>query len=625
LIDVSEDPFEYLEDLRNLDVVSWALSESRRCVEGLKEVSDRVFDIALRYYSIPVLYSFSRNRVGLFFLRRDLAYSVNLAREGSTEVLVDSRKLGEDAAIHSYYIDREGRLFAYFYTLRGSDVGELVVAELDTLSVVDRVSGSISDVVFLDGGRYYYVKFFREGRCPDGVEAPCERVFLRDGGRDKVVFGEGLPRSHFISLTTSTDYSHALLRVSYGWARDTLYAGPLGSPDRWVKVYEGGYRSRLVDYVGGSYLAVLYDGERFGRLVKVGGGVAELVPERGEYLQDAAVVGDYILASYIRHASSYLAVFDLGGRPVREVTFDEPTSVVRLSSYGSGGFVELRYFTKPYEVLEVSAAGGPSFRKVSEHPRVVDAEVTEGFVESYDGTKVHYFWVRRRAGSSRVVVYGYGGFSVALTPLFAPWIPVFIEVGYDVVVANLRGGSEYGERWHEAGMRDRKVNVFYDYIAVARRFKSAGYRVVGLGRSNGGLLIGAVVTMEPDLLDVAAIGYPVLDMLRFHKLYIGAAWIPEYGNPDDPRDREYLVKYSPYHNIREGVRYPPTILYTGLYDDRVHPAHALKFYAKLRSYGNEACLRLETSSGHASSSPVVIAREVADVVAFIELSLSRST
>ncbi len=616
-----EDPFEYLEDIRNPNVVSWALSESRRCVEKLRPLSDKIMGLTLRYYSIPVLYSFSRNRAGLFFLKRDLAYSVNLVRGDNMEVLVNSRDLGEDAAIHSYYIDREGKLFAYFYTLKGSDVGELVVAEVDTLSTVDRIHGSVSDVVFLGGGRYYYVKFFREGRCPDGVESPCERVFLRDGGRDEVVFGEGLPRNHFVSLKASADYSHALIRVSYGWARDTLYVGPLGSPSRWVRVHEGGFRSRLVDSVGGSYLAILYDGEKFGRLVKLGGNTSEVVPERGEYLQDAIAVGDYIVASYVRHASSYLAVFDLEGRPVREVTFEEPASVAWLSSYGSGGFVELRYFTRPYEVLEISVLNGLSFRRVAEHPRVVDAEVVEEFADSYDGTKVHYFWIRKRKDTGKVVVYGYGGFSVALTPIFTPWIPVFIALGYDVVVANLRGGSEYGEKWHEAGMRDRKVNVFYDYISVARRFKSAGLRVVGLGRSNGGLLIGAVITMEPGLLDVAAIGYPVLDMLKFHKLYIGSAWIPEYGDPDNPRDREYLAKYSPYHNIRDGVRYPPTIIYTGLYDDRVHPAHALKFYAKLKSYENDVCLRLETSSGHASSSPEVIAREVADVVAFIETSL----
>ena len=151
-----EDPFEYLEDIQNPNVVNWALSESRRCVEELKPLSDRILSRTLHYYSIPILYSFSRNRAGLFFLKRDLAYSVNLARDGSTEVLVNSRDLGEGAAIHSYYTDREGKLFAYFYTLKGSDVGELVVAEVDTLSTVDRIRGSVSDVVFLGGGSSVY-------------------------------------------------------------------------------------------------------------------------------------------------------------------------------------------------------------------------------------------------------------------------------------------------------------------------------------------------------------------------------------------------------------------------------------------------------------------------------------
>ncbi|MEM2235126.1 MAG: prolyl oligopeptidase family serine peptidase, partial [Desulfurococcaceae archaeon] len=183
---------------------------------------------------------------------------------------------------------------------------------------------------------------------------------------------------------------------------------------------------------------------------------------------------------------------------------------------------------------------------------------------------------------------------------------------------------EYGEKWHEAGMKRNKMNVFHDYIAVVEKFKSMGFRVAGFGRSSGGLLIGAVMTLKPSLLDVAAIGYPVLDMLKFHKLYVGAAWIPEYGDPEDRGDREYLLQYSPYHNLKEGEEYPPTIVYTGLYDDRVHPAHALKFYAKMKSFGNNVCLRIEASSGHSGSSPQVLAMEMADVLSFILLNLSKA-
>ncbi|MCS7099648.1 MAG: prolyl oligopeptidase family serine peptidase, partial [Sulfolobales archaeon] len=487
-------------------------------------------------------------------------------------------------------------------------------------SIVDRMRGSISDVVFLEGGDFYYAKFFRSGRCPDGVEAPCERVYLRESGKDELVFGSGLQRNYFISLSQSTDGRRALLSVSYGWTRNSLYAGPVEDPSRWVRVLSGDFRSFFVDSLGEEYLVVVYDSRGLGRVLRVRdeGSASEIVPEREMALQNAVLVGEHIVTSYLKDASSRVEVYDLGGKLVGGLVFEEPSSVFNMYSYGLGGFIEVRSFTRPYQVLEVNESEGRvEFRRFVEHSKVVEANVTEDFAESHDGTKVHYFWIRSPRRGRAVVVYGYGGFGIPLTPSFTPWLPLLVELGVDVVVANLRGGSEYGEEWHRAGMRNNKINVFYDYVAVAEKFKSIGYSIAGFGRSNGGLLIGSVIAMRPDLLEAAAIGYPVLDMLKFHKLYIGAAWIPEYGDPDDPLDREYLLKYSPYHNVREGVRYPPTIVFTGLYDDRVHPAHALKFYAKLVSYGNKSCLRLETSSGHAGSSPEVLAREMADVVTFI--------
>ncbi len=617
---VSLDPFDEFENINDPKVVNWALSESSKCVSSLEPLSSYVYRKALAYYTIPVLYNVKKNPAGVFYMKRNATYSINLERGSEVLKLIDSQDLGESAVIHNYYVDGGGRLFAYFYTERGSDVGELVVVDLLDLSIVEKVRGSISDVVLLGDGRFYYTMLYREGKCPDGVEPPCERVFLRESERDELVFGSGLPRNYFISLTESADRRKALVSISYGWVKNSLYAGPLEDPSKWVNVLEGDFRSSFIDSVGSRYFIAAYDLRGFGRILSIdeGGSVVELVPEQNTALQDAILVGEHIVASYLLDASSRVRVYDLRGRIVDELSFEEPASVARMYSYGSGGFLEIRYFTKPYQVLEVAEhENRPVFTKFAEHEDLVYAQVVEGFAESHDGVRVHYFWIRSPKGSKSAVVYGYGGFGIALTPTFSSWIPLLLELGVDVVVANLRGGSEYGEEWHKAGMRDKKTNVFYDYIAVAEKFKSMGYSVAGLGRSNGGLLIGAVITIRPDLLSAAAIGYPVLDMLKFHKLYIGAAWTTEYGNPDVPTDREYLEKYSPYHNVKKGVRYPPTIVFTGIYDDRVHPAHALKFYAKLLSYGNEVCLRLETSSGHAGSSPKVLAKEMADVVAFL--------
>lgn len=617
---MSVDLFEELENIDDPRVASWALSESKRCVDSLKPLSDSIYEKALAYYTLPVIFNVKKNPAGIFYIKRSSSYTINLEREGEVLELVDSRDLGEGAVIHDYYLDGDGRLLAYLYAERGADVGELVVVDLKSMTAVDRIRGSVSDVIFLKDGSFYYTRLYRAERCPDGVDPPCERVFLRENGEDKVVFGSGIPRNHFISLSHFTDNRKILMSVSYGWVRNTLYAGPVEDPSRWDKLLEGDFRSSFIDSVGDRYLVMAYDLSGFGRIISIGdeGDVVELVPGQQNALHDAMLVGRYIVASYLKDASARVRVYDLSGTMVDELSFEEPASVVRMYSYGMGGLMEVRYFTRPYQVLEVTEQNGRlEFRKFKEHERLVDSQVVEGFAKSHDGTDVHYFWIRSPRGGKAAVIYGYGGFGIALTPTFNSWVPLLVDMGVDVVVANLRGGSEYGEEWHRAGMRDKKINVFYDYIAVAEKFRSMGYAVAGIGRSNGGLLIGAVITMRPDLLAAAAIGYPVLDMLKFHRLYIGAAWTTEYGDPDDPIDREYLRKYSPYHNVREGVRYPPTIVFTGLHDDRVHPAHALKFYAKLQSYGNDVCLRLESASGHAGSSPEVLAREMADVAAFL--------
>ncbi|MCR6668557.1 MAG: prolyl oligopeptidase family serine peptidase, partial [archaeon YNP-WB-040] len=237
--------------------------------------------------------------------------------------------------------------------------------------------------------------------------------------------------------------------------------------------------------------------------------------------------------------------------------------------------------------------------------------------ESKDSTKIHAFKVQNKNKKSNFVfAYGYGGFRISLTPRFHTHVIPFIEDGGIFVVANLRGGGEYGEKWHRAGMRENKQNVFNDFIAVLEHLKKEGAKIVAYGVSNGGLLVGAILTQRPDLIDGAIIGYPVLDMLRFDKLYIGRTWVTEYGDPENPKDKEYLVKYSPYHNIKKRG-YPPVMIFTGLYDDRVHPAHALKFAAKLEEIGAPYLLRVERKSGHSGATPQTKIEEYSDIMAFV--------
>ena len=264
-----------------------------------------------------------------------------------------------------------------------------------------------------------------------------------------------------------------------------------------------------------------------------------------------------------------------------------------------------------------------------------DRFVTEQiFATSKDGTRVPMFVTRRKDlqpdGARKTYLYGYGGFNVSLTPSFSPAHVAWLERGGVYVEANLRGGAEYGEAWHEAGTKLRKQNVFDDFAACAEELVRAGYtrpdRLAIGGHSNGGLLVGASITQRPGLFGAAICGVGVLDMLRFHKFTIGWAWIPDYGSPDDPREFAALRAYSPYHNLKAGTRYPAVMITTADHDDRVVPAHSFKFAAALQEAqapdGPPILIRIDVKAGHGAGKPV--AKQIdewVDVWSFLEQAL----
>jgi prolyl oligopeptidase len=400
----------------------------------------------------------------------------------------------------------------------------------------------------------------------------------------------------------------------------SLYCGKLRDPSTWRLVLESRAPLQSVEAMGRKCFVLAYEEWGFGELLEL-----DMVSGDKKSLMrsDAPVkwmvpLNRGILASVMLDASENPRLYDYRGRPVWEARFDPPGSLLAPHSIGSEAVFIYSSFDAPYILYSMN---GGLHRILGDRLRT-DMDVRHGWAISSDGTRIHMFIVKRRGVyENKVLIYGYGGFGISLTPRFYPHIFPLLEDGGVFVVTNLRGGSEYGEDWHKAGMRRNKKKVFEDFKACIEEFKKRGARVVAMGSSNGGLLVGAAVTQYPELLDGAVIGYPVLDMLRFHKLYIGAAWIPEYGDPDNPEDREYLASYSPYHNVRSDAEYPPILIYTGLNDDRVHPAHALKFAARLRDVGASALLRVETRSGHSGATPDVKAREYADVMAFVYQAL----
>jgi prolyl oligopeptidase len=362
----------------------------------------------------------------------------------------------------------------------------------------------------------------------------------------------------------------------------------------------------------------------------------ELVPETTDTLVEATVAGNRLLTHYLHHAHSRLTLLDLDGTSTTPVELPTYSSVVQLAASPEQPVAHLAVtsFTDPGSILSVDVTSGRTttmHRSAPEHDLV-----TEQVFVPADGVEIPVFIVHRPGvaptGEVPVLLYGYGGFNIPLTPAYSPARALFAEGGGLYAVANLRGGGEYGRAWHDAGRLAVKQNVFDDFCAVARWLGGpSGWsrpgRIAIHGGSNGGLLVGACLTQQPELFGAAVPVVGVFDMLRFHLFTIGWAWTSDYGDPDDPEQFGWVRAYSPLHNIRPGTRYPATLVLTGDHDDRVAPGHSFKFAATLQAaQGGDApiLIRVETAAGHGAGKPTQKAiEEGTDLLAFLDHVLRR--
>jgi prolyl oligopeptidase len=618
------DPHLWLENINDSKVVNWASIRNIETRHVLSPFSDVLKNKILRYYKIPLAISLEASQKGVFSLfREDGSYKVKLIdSDGAVQELIDSKSLGEDILIKNVNPNKNGDIFALNYSRAGSDNGFTDIVETNSGYILDKLEGVVNDITWIDKNQYYYVRSYRDILTPDGIKPPASRIFLRENGEEEMVYGKGIPQSHWLGLKKSENNEKALLILSYGWHKSSVITGKLRFPDSWEKIYGGeDFVTFPVDFINGEYYVASYDRNGFGRIISIDQSrkIKEIIKENQEPLQSIVALKRSLIASYMVNATSFIRWYDLEGNLIKKYEFDSPGTISSLTTNDSDCFFRFQSFTTPYKIYLHNNEGLRilSAQDVFEHFSIEDI-----WTNSQDGTLIHSFMVRKRdIAPTKILLYGYGGFSISLTPAYVPNLIPFLEDGGTFIQTNLRGGSEAGEEWHRAGMREKKQNVFNDFISVIKFVRDLDAKVVIQGRSNGGLLVGTTLTQNPDMLDGAVIGYPVLDMRRFHKLLIGHAWVPEYGNPDDPNDAKYLSKYSPYHNIDELKEYPPILLYTGLNDDRVHPAHALKFAAVLEETGKDYLLRMEEKSGHAGATPETKIEEEADILAFIYHSL----
>ena len=532
-----------------------------------------------------------------------------------------------------YYPSHDARYVAYGLSRGGDEMSTLFVIETATgMARPDRIPHTQrSTVAWVEGG-FYYTVHPAPGSVPAGDENYYRRVrFHRlgdDPAKDELVFGEGRPKEDILGVSTSPDSRWVLLIAYKGWAKSDLYLLDREHPERELATVMEGRDAIAEGFVVDDrvWLSTNLDAPNY-RIVaapceKPGDQEWETVISEGpDVIQGFDRTRDRIAVLRLVRATSRLTTHDLRGADEREIVLPSLGAVEMVDGdrVSDGVGYTFQSFTQPPIAFVADARTGEAQQVVRlAMPRGLDIAniaVEQTTYPSRDGTPVTMFLVRRSdvrpTGAVPTLLTGYGGFNISRTPAYFPGAAAWVEAGGLFALPNLRGGGEYGERWHRAGMLGKKQNVFDDFHAAAEALIARGWtssrNLAVSGGSNGGLLVGAALTQRPDLFAAVYCAVPLLDMLRYQNFRIARFWIAEYGSAEDPVQAEWLREYSPYHNVRAGVRYPPVLFTTAEGDSRVDPMHARKMAALLQAQSEDpesvVLLRVDRDAGHGIGKP----------------------
>jgi len=572
---------------------------------------------------------------------------------GTDRVLVDANQLAADGtiALDWFQPSENGKYVAYGTSPSGSEMSTLRIVETKTGTLLpDTIERTrAASVAWLhDNSGFYYTRYPKQGEVPAGQEMYNRHVYFHLLGSpvetDDPIFGEGRDPEDWPSLSLSNDGRWLLIQVSQGWTKSELYLMDLKSDKPASRLTTGKdflYSGDLYD--GKIYITTNEDAPRYRIFVTDAGNFdreawKEIVPQSDAVLLGAAVFGGKLFAQYEQNASSQLKLFDLDGKKLGDLPLPAIGTV-----FASGGrwdrdevFYGFQSFTFAPSIYRYDLKNGTTslWTKV-EAPSInpADYDVAQEWFHSKDGTKVPMFVVHKKGleknGKTPTLLTAYGGFNLSLTPSFNRAAYLWMEHGGVYAVANLRGGAEFGEDWHRAGMLDKKQNVFDDMIAAAEHLISERYtnknHLAIQGGSNGGLLMGAMLTQRPDLFRAVVCQVPLLDMLHYQDFQIAKLWIPEYGSSDDPQQFKWLYAYSPYHHVKMGTEYPSVLFMTADTDTRVDPMHAKKMAALMQAEARNGAsktrpilLRIESKAGHGAGKPVTKQiEELTDVYSFL--------
>lgn len=650
------DPYRWLEDLDSEETKAWVTAQNQVTFDYLATIpsrpklSDRLTKLwNYERYSIPF-----RQGKRYFYFKNDglqnqsVLYVID-SWEGEPRPLLDPNQLSEDGtvALSGISISEDGNLIAYGLSASGSDWQEWKVMDINTGKPLEdhlkwiKFSGASwthdhqgffysrydepnEDTKFEDINYYQKLFYHRLGTPQSEDVLIYQRPDQKEWGFNGFVTEDG--QYLIISVWQGTD------------PKNLVFYRDLTKPDSPVV--------ELISEFEAEYSFINNQGEIFwfrtdldapmGRVIAIDintGNNHEIIPEARETLEKVSTLNNQFIALYLKDAHSQVNIFNLDGTLVREVELPGIGSVGGFDGKrdDTETFYSFTSFTTPPTIYKYNIITGESqiYRQPTVDFNPEDYQTNQVFYSSADGTMVPMFITHKKGlkldGNNPTILYGYGGFGISLTPNFSVSSLVWMEMGGVYAVANLRGGGEYGQQWHQAGMKLKKQNVFDDFIAAAEWLIENNYtqasKLAISGGSNGGLLVGACMTQRPELFGAALPAVAVMDMLRFHKFTIGWAWTSEYGSPENEEEFRVLYSYSPLHNLKPGTAYPATLITTGDHDDRVVPAHSFKFISALQaaqSVDKPVLIRIETKAGHGAGKPMAkIIEEIADQFAFL--------
>ena len=649
------DPYRWLEDDNAEDVKAWVGEQNSVTFAYLDNISfrDKIKKRIEELYNYPKYTSPMKAGDYYFFYKNDglqnqYVIYIQKGLDGEPEVFIDPNTLSEDGTVRIWLtgFSNDDKYVAFSRSESGSDWRTIRIMEIATKK---ELSDKIEWVKFSNAAWYGDGFFYSGYEEPEEGEEfkgqnKYQRVFYHKLGEqqenDVLVWEDRENPLRYVWADVTEKEEYIFLNVSEGTSGNELYYRKLdGIKGEFLPLVEGFENdSYVIENIEDEFLVVTNIDADNNRLVLVDPKNPDrknwktIIPEKPEALSRAWTSGGQLFCNYLEDAYTHIYQYDLEGSLVREIEL--PTLGSAYGFWGKRGEKTLFYtftsFTYPSTIYKFDVESGKSevFHKSEVKFDPEDYEAKQVFFTSKDGTRVPMFIVHKKGlaldGKNPAYLTGYGGFDASMTPYFSATRIVLLDNGCVIAIPNLRGGGEYGEKWHKDGMLHNKQNVFDDFISAAEYLIEEKYTSSDLlaisGASNGGLLVGACLTPRPDLFKVALPAVGVMDMLRYHKFTCGWGWVVEYGTSDDEEQFKTLLAYSPLHNLEEGVNYPATLVTTADHDDRVVPMHSFKFIAALQEMHmgeNPVLIRVETRSGHGSSNTSKMIEVLADGYSFI--------